>query len=76
MPYFNIPFDTRDGEQVMHPSRTNTIEQFIREVETYEVNSSSVPGRLNPVVLLVLTRLMICGTFNTIHKTIVEMLAK
>ena len=43
---------------------------------TYEVNSSSVPGRLSPVVLLLFTRLIICGTFKTIHKTIVEMLAK
>jgi hypothetical protein len=35
-----------------------------------------VPDRLNPVVLLLFTKLMICGTFKTTHKTVFEMLAK
>lgn len=34
-----------------------------------------MPGRLSPVVFLLPTRLIICGIFNTIHRTIVEMLA-
>jgi hypothetical protein len=54
----------------------SNVSVYEQNENTYEVNSSRVPDRLNPVVLLLFTRLMICGTFKTTHKTVFEMLAK
>jgi hypothetical protein len=72
MAYLILSRVKRDEVYYNYSEKSIEIERW----NTYEVNSSKVPGRLSPVVLLLFTRLIICGTFKTIHSTIVEMLAK